>query len=66
MAVEKMTKISTLTFGTNLVHLLVEHEHVVGSKLLYSLQKTYCINHRHLHMTQSLPHNMHYKELLLI
>jgi Co/Zn/Cd efflux system component len=32
------------------IQMLAEHEHAVGSSLLYSLQKTYCMNRSHLHM----------------
>jgi hypothetical protein len=46
---------------------LAEHEHAVGSRLLYGLQKIYPTNHRQLRMAGYLPHTVHltYEEFLL-
>jgi hypothetical protein len=40
----------------------------IGSRLLYSIQKTYFTNRRHLHVTGSLSHTVHsnYEEFLLV
>jgi hypothetical protein len=45
----------TFTLGTA----LAECEYVICSRHLHGLQKTYFINHRHLHMTEALPHTVH-------
>jgi hypothetical protein len=49
-----VSQISSLTWQCpHHIQLLAECEHAAGLRLLHSLQKTYCTNHRCLHMTVS-------------
>jgi hypothetical protein len=46
------------------MQLLAECEHVGGLKLHYGLHENYCINHRYLHVTESIPHTAHLTEVI--
>jgi hypothetical protein len=62
------SKMSSLTLQCSRhIQWLAEHEHA-GLRLHYSLQKTYCTTHRHLHVTGSLPSTVHLtrEEFLLV
>jgi hypothetical protein len=50
------------------MQLLAEHDHALGSRLVYSHQKTCYANHRHLYVTGSVPRAVHltYEKFLLV
>jgi hypothetical protein len=59
-----LNRLFDIVNGVIHVELLAEHDYMVGLRLPHSLQKNYCANLRHLHVTGSVPHTMPTKNFI--